>query len=126
MIRPSRLRWAWWLLAYASLGIGIVGIFVPGLPTTPFVLLAAWAASHGSARLHQWLLGHRQFGPLIADWQQHGAVSRKAKWLASLTMLPCAVLVFWLAPMAWVKGLSIGCMAGVGVWLWRRPLPPAG
>jgi hypothetical protein len=58
-------RWLWWLLAYASLGIGIVGIVVPGLPTVPFVLLAAFAAARGSQRLHAWLLAHRQFGPMI-------------------------------------------------------------
>ena len=126
MTRPVRLRWAWWLLAYASLGLGIAGLLLPGLPTTPFVLLSAWAASRGSARLHQWLLGHRQFGPLIADWQQHGAVSRKAKWLASLAMLACALLVLWLAPATWLKLVSIGCMACVCTWLWLRPLPPAG
>ncbi len=44
-VRPVRLRWAWWLLAYVSLGVGIVGIFVPGLPTTVFVLISAWAAA---------------------------------------------------------------------------------
>ena len=43
--RPVRFRWAWWLLAYASLGLGIVGVFVPGLPTTVFILIAAYAAS---------------------------------------------------------------------------------
>ena len=52
-------RWLWWLLAYASLGIGIVGIVVPGLPTVPFVLLAAFAAARGSQRLHAWLLARR-------------------------------------------------------------------
>ena len=61
-------RWLWWLLAYASLGIGIVGIVVPGLPTVPFVLLAAFAAARGSQRLHGWLLAHPQFGPMIRDW----------------------------------------------------------
>ena len=51
----------------------------PGLPTVPFVLLAAFAAARGSQRLHGWLLAHRQFGPMIRDWQAHGAVSRRAK-----------------------------------------------
>ena len=50
--RPhARFRWAWWLLAYVSLGLGIVGIVVPGLPTVPFVLLSAFAAARGSERL---------------------------------------------------------------------------
>ncbi len=123
--RRVRFRWAWWLLAYVSLGIGIVGIFVPGLPTTVFVLVSAWAASHGSERLHGWLLAHRQFGPVIRDWQAHGAVSRRAKWLATGTMAVCAAIMLWCVPLPWVRWLSIGCMAVVAAWLWARPLPPA-
>jgi uncharacterized membrane protein YbaN (DUF454 family) len=123
--RPTvRFRWAWWLLAYVSLGTGIVGIFVPGLPTTVFILIAAWAASHGSERLHNRLLQHPQFGPVIRNWQAHGAVSRKGKWMATLTMAVCAGIMLWCVPVAWVKWLSIGCMAAVAVWLWTRPLPP--
>lgn len=123
-VRRVRFRWAWWLLAYASLGTGIVGIFVPGLPTTVFILVSAWAASRGSERLHGWLLQHPQFGPAIANWQAHGAVSRKGKWMATLTMAVCAGIMLWCVPIAWVKGLSIGCMTAVAVWLWTRPLPP--
>lgn len=122
--RPPRLRWAWWLLAYVSLGVGIVGIFVPGLPTTVFVLISAWAASHGSERLHRWLLDHPRFGPAIRDWRAHGAVSRKGKWMASATMLVCALITLWCVPLAWVKWTSISIMACVCLWLWRRPLPP--
>ncbi len=121
-----RLRWAWWLLAYVSLGVGIIGIFVPGLPTTVFVLISAWAASRGSARLHAWLLNHPRFGKAIVDWQTHGAVSRKGKWMASLTMLVCALITLWCAPLAWIKAFSISMMGIVCLWLWSRPLPPQG
>lgn len=126
---PSRFRWAWWLLAYASLGLGIVGIFVPGLPTTVFVLVAAYAAARGSDRLHGYLLRHRQFGPMIRDWQAHGAVSRRAKKLATLAMLACsAILLLVMQSVAshrwWMAALPITCMAIVAGWLWRRPEPP--
>jgi uncharacterized membrane protein YbaN (DUF454 family) len=83
MTDRSRFRWAWWLLAYISLGTGIVGIFVPGLPTTVFILIAAYAASRGSDRLHRYLLEHPRFGPMIRNWQTNGAVSRRAKWAAT-------------------------------------------
>jgi uncharacterized protein len=119
-----RFRWAWWLLAYASLGIGIVGIFVPGLPTTVFVLISAWAATRGSERLHRWLHAHARFGPLIRDWQAHGAVSRRAKWLATSTMAVCAAILAWAAPRPWIAEFGIGCMAVVAIWLWLRPEPP--
>ncbi len=118
-------RWLWLCLAYLCLGLGIVGIFLPGLPTTPFVLLAAYAAARGSKRLHAWLLGHRVFGPMIRDWQAQGAVSRRAKWLAITTMAACAVVMFLTAPQPWMAATGTAIMAVVAMWLWRRPEPRA-
>lgn len=128
MNTPSRLRWAWWLLAYASLGVGIVGIFVPVLPTTVFVLISAYAASRGSERLHRYLLQHARFGPMILDWQREGAVSRRAKWAASLAMLASALVIVLTMHWAgahrwWMAVIPIACMAVVLGWLWRRPEP---
>lgn len=130
MSEPPRLRWAWWLLAYASLGVGIVGIFLPVLPTTVFVLIAAYAASRGSRRLHDYLLRHAAFGPMILQWREHGAVSRAAKWAASFSMLFCAAVIlatmYWSGPHRWwMAALPIACMAAVLAWLWRRPEPAA-
>ena len=121
----TRFRWAWWLLAYASLGVGLVGIVVPGLPTVPFVLLAAYAAACGSQRLHAWLLAHRQFGPMIRDWQSQGAVSRRAKRLATGMMAACAVLMFRPAPLAWWAAPGSGIRAVGAPWVGRRPEPRA-
>ena len=117
------VRLAWWLLAYGSLALGLIGIVVPGLPTVPFVLLAAFAASRGSARLHAWLLGHRRFGPMIRDWQAQGAVSRRAKWLATGMMSACAAIMFLTAPKTWMAATGTTIMAVVAAWLWRRPEP---
>ena len=111
------------LLAYLSLGLGVIGIFVPGLPTTPFVLLAAWAAARGSTRLHRWLQNHRVFGPMVRDWERERAVSRRAKRTATLTMALCAVLFFLTAPKWWMAAIGTACMAIVALWLWRRPEP---
>lgn len=119
----SRFRWAWRLLAYLSLGLGLVGIVVPGLPTVPFVLLAAFAAARGSGRLHRKLLAHPQFGPLIRDWQGQGAVSRRAKWLATGMMSACAIILFLTAPRTWMAAIGTAIMAIVAAWLWRRPEP---
>ena len=118
------LRWAWWLLAWASLTLGVVGIVVPGLPTVPFVLLSAYAAARGSARLHAWLLAHRRFGPMIRDWQAHGAVSRRAKRLATAMMVLASLLMFLTAPRWWMAATGTAIMAVVALWLWRRPDPP--
>ena len=120
-MRPrTRFRWAWWLLAYAALCLGLLGIFVPGLPTVPFILLSAWAAAQGSERLHAWLLAHPRFGPMIRDWQAHGAVSRRAKWLASVMMAASGALLLAVAPPV-SAAVAIACMAGVAAWLWCRP-----
>jgi uncharacterized membrane protein YbaN (DUF454 family) len=116
-------RWLWLVLAYACLGLGIVGIFLPGLPTTPFVLLAAYAAARGSKRLHAWLLAHRVFGPMIRDWEASGAVSRRAKHWAIGTMALCAAVFFLTAPKWWMAAIGTGIMAIVGTWLWLRPEP---
>ena len=120
-----RFRWAWWLLAYGALALGIIGIVVPGLPTVPFVLLSAFAAARGSKRLHDWLLAHPQFGPMIRDWQAHGAVSRRAKVLAVSMMAACAVIMFLTAPRWWMAATGTAIMAVVAVWLWARPEPPS-
>ena len=116
-------RWLWWLLAYASLALGIVGIAVPGLPTVPFVLLAAFAAARGSTRLRDWLLAHRRFGPMIRDWEREGAVSRRAKRLAIGMMAVCAVVMFLTAPKWWMAATGTAIMAITAAWLWRRPEP---
>ncbi len=116
-------RAGWWLLAYTSLGLGLIGIFLPGLPTVPFVLLSAFAAARGSERLHAWLLTHRQFGPMIRDWQRQGAVSRRAKRLAITMMTLSGLLMLVFIPNRWLALPGIVVMLCVGFWLWRRPEP---
>ena len=116
-------RWLWALLAWLSLGLGLVGVVVPGLPTVPFVLLSAYAAARGSRRLHDWLHAHPRFGPLIRDWEHEGAVRRRAKWLATIMMAACGVLMLALAPRWWMAAFGIGVMVIVATWLWRRPEP---
>ncbi|HET9031985.1 MAG TPA: YbaN family protein [Dokdonella sp.] len=119
-----RWRWAWWLLAYISLGLGIIGIVLPVLPTVPFILLAAYAASRGSQRLHDWLVTHPRMGPMIRDWHETGAVSRNAKWLATTMMIATSVILFLFSPRLWLAiGVSV-MMALVATWLWLRPEPP--
>lgn len=122
---PRRTRWLWWLLAYVSLTLGLIGIVVPGLPTVPFVLLSAFAAGRGSQRLHARLLADRRFGPMIRDWQSQGVVGRRAKWLATAMMSASAAVMFLTAPKVWMAATGTGIMAVVATWLWLRPEPPA-
>ncbi|MCS7486510.1 MULTISPECIES: YbaN family protein [Marinomonas] len=74
------------LLGWFSLISGIIGIFLPLLPTTPFVLLAAWCFSKSSKRFHSWLLNHKFFGPIVHDWQSSDGIPRRARNRAILFM----------------------------------------
>lgn len=115
------MRWAYLVLAVASLGAGIVGIFLPVVPTVPFILLAAWAAARSSPRLLRWLETHRHFGPHIADWRRGGVVRRRAKWMATALMAVSAATMLALAGPRWFVLLPLAVMAAVLAWLWRRP-----
>jgi len=117
------MRWFWRLLAILALTLGAIGVVLPGLPTTPFILLAAFAAARGSPPLHAWLRNHRLFGPMIIDWQREGAVSRKAKRAAIFSMVICAAVIAATAPKPWMVAVGCSFMTIVGVWLWRRPEP---
>lgn len=110
-------------LAIISISLGILGIPLPGLPTVPFVLLSAWAAGKGWPAFEQWLLVHPRFGPPIVQWRQQGAVSRKAKWLASIMMLSSIVLLYLSAAPYLLKLLITVMLVLVALWLWRRPEP---
>ncbi len=118
----SRLRWAWWLLAWLSLILAFIGVLLPGLPTVPFVLLAAFAAARGSQRLHARLLADRRFGPMIHDWQASGAVTRRAKWMASVMMALSGVLLLLFTPRI-SAAFGIAFMGCTAAWLWARPEP---
>jgi uncharacterized membrane protein YbaN (DUF454 family) len=119
--RISRLLFA--ALAYVSLGIGLVAIFIPGLPTTEFVLLAAWAATKSSPRLSAWLENHKVFGPILFNWRNGRLVTRSAKISATISMLLCAMLMVYLMH-GWPVYAAIGGMVLGNLWIWSRPEPP--
>ncbi|MDQ7989556.1 MAG: YbaN family protein [Candidatus Dactylopiibacterium sp.] len=114
-------RYLWRLLAIVSLLLGVIGAFLPVLPTVPFVLLAAWAAGRGWPGLEAWLLAHPKWGPPIRDWRAHGAVSRRAKQTATLMMgLSAAITLASPLPLVLKVALPLFLLA-VALWLWRRP-----
>ncbi|HNI84352.1 MAG TPA: YbaN family protein [Ottowia sp.] len=112
----------WRALALLSLLLGGVGAMLPVLPTVPFLLLAAWAASKGWPALEIWLLNHRRLGPPLVQWRERGAVSRPSKWLSSIMMGGSAIGMQFLPqiPLALRLGAP-AVMLAVAIWLWRRP-----
>lgn len=83
----SRFRYLWIALGFTSLGLGIIGIPLPVLPTTPFVILAAYFFAKGSPRYHKWLQNHKWFGPMVCEWEDHGAIKPKAKLMATIMIV---------------------------------------
>lgn len=118
---PAPARWFLLGLAVLSLALGLVGLFLPVLPTVPFLLLAAWAAGLSSPRLQQWLERHPLFGPQITDWRRAGVVRRRAKWTATVVMTASAITTVLLLHAHWAALASTALMACVLVWLWLRP-----
>lgn len=114
--------WLWRALALLMLGLGVLGVVLPVLPTTPFLLVSAWAASRGWPAFERWLLAHPRLGPPVRRWREHGAVPRRAKWVASIMMvLSAGVLQLFVGIALWVRLAVPAMMACVALWLWLRP-----
>jgi len=120
ILRPRWQRVLWLLAGGGSLLTGIVGIFLPLLPTTPFVLLAAFCFSRGSQRCETWLLQHPRFGPMVRDWRAHRAIPLRAKQLATLMMALGSAWAWWVLPprFSWLPALLC---AAVAAWMWSLP-----
>ena len=104
------------LLGSLSLVLGVSGIFLPVLPTTPFLLLSAALYMRSSARLYNWLLSHKHLGPYIKNFREHKAIPLKVKIVSVtmvwLTLLYCAAFVAWVW---WMSVLFIAIAIGVTV-----------
>ncbi len=69
------------IIGYSCVGLALIGIFLPGIPTTPFLIVALWAFAKSSKKLHYWLLNHKKFGPTLSNWESHKVVPKKGKKL---------------------------------------------
>lgn len=102
--------------------LGIVGIFLPLLPTTPFVLLAAACYARGSRRFYDWLLANRTFGPMILEWRQHGSIPYRTKITAIVLMsVTLAVSIVFFVEST-VLQLALATMGvALAIWMYRIP-----
>jgi hypothetical protein len=110
-------------LGYASAALGVLGIALPLLPTTPFMLLAVWCFLRSDPALAERLMRHPRFGPPLADWRREGAIAPRAKLAALVAMLASYALTVWASgslPLA--VGLAV-VMGGAGLYVATRPNP---
>lgn len=115
------LRWFWLALTWCALAMAILGAILPGLPTTVFVLLAAWSASKCSPRLRQWLENHPLFGERLRNWEQGGVIDRKSKITASIGMLIAFLIVLYAIRHPLLLIIIIGAIAVGAFVVWSRP-----
>lgn len=118
------MRVFWGTIGAMALVLGAAGVVLPLLPTVPFVLLAVFCFARSSEKMHQWLLEHRVFGPGIDRWRQHGAISCRAKQLATASMIGLIGLsvLFDLPPGVLIlQGLTAGAVLA---FIWSRPTDP--
>ena len=124
-----RRTWQWLMIAlgWLALVVGVIGIFVPLLPTTPFVLLAAFFFSKGSKRLHRWLHQHRYFGRYLQDWEREQVIPPIGKYASTLFMVPSVGFVVLTRELpAVLSGGMLVTVVAVLWFIWSRPSRPRG
>lgn len=124
MGETSNTKYLWLLLGWASVGLAAVGAVLPLLPTTPLLLVAAFAFSRSSDRWHRWLTNHPRFGPLILDWRLYGAIATRAKVAATLSLIVAMGISVALVTVPWILIVQATLLLAVAVFIWSRPIPP--
>jgi uncharacterized protein len=107
--------------------LGVIGIFLPVVPTAPFVIVAAWAFSRSSRRFHDWLYRHPQLGPPLRAWHRHGVIPVRAKVLSVVGMWASLVLVLLFVAENWIlPTVHAAIIISVTAFILSRPSrPPA-
>ena len=115
------MQYIWAILGLICVGLAMVGVVLPLLPTVPFLLLAAFFFARSSSRLHNWLITHPSFGPLIVDWQSSGAIRPGAKKAATVSIAAVFGLSLLLALPSHVLIIQAVVLSAVMIFIWTRP-----
>jgi len=116
------VRSLFFVAGIVSLGLAVAGVVLPVLPTTPLVLLAAACFARSYRPFHEWLVGHRLFGPIVHEWHEHRAIPHRTKIFA-IGMMAGALgvsIVFFVDP-PWLKAALAAFGVGLGAWMYRLP-----
>ncbi|WP_110687884.1 YbaN family protein [Salinicola aestuarinus] len=110
-------------LAAISFALGFIGLFLPIMPTTCFMLAAVWLASRGSPRFASWIRNHPRFGPPIQAWERERAIPKHAKIMAvGMLTVSCLIIALTVSILALKLALIAG-LSLLAVWIVTRPLP---
>lgn len=103
-------------------GLGFVGAFLPVIPTVPFLIVAAACFTRSSTRLDNWLMNHRQFGPLLRDWRTRGAIPLRAKWMSLVgSSIGYVLFVIGSSP-GWPLAIGVAALITCGItYVFTRP-----
>ncbi|PSH19217.1 hypothetical protein B7R74_13545 [Yersinia pseudotuberculosis] len=115
-------RWLLIALGWLAVVLGTLGVVLPLLPTTPFLLLAAWCFARSSPRFHHWLLYRSWFGSYLRTWQQHRALPPGAKWKAVLVTVMTFAVSLWLVKIWWVKVMLLLMLIVLLTFMLRMPV----
>jgi uncharacterized membrane protein YbaN (DUF454 family) len=118
------LRPVWYGVGIGCVLLAGLGLALPLLPTTPFLLLAAFAFARSSERWHAWLLRHRLFGPIIDDWRRHGAIDRRTKIVSVASMAGVFGMSLALDVVAVVLVVQAVALTASAAFVLSRPAPP--
>ena len=128
-MRGTRLdvgvRLLWLFVGLLCVFVGALGVVLPLLPTTPFLLLAVFAFARSSARLHAWILAHPKFGPLIDNWHKHGSIDRKSKRIAIIVIIATPIVTLLIGAPMWAIAAQLVVLAISATFILTRPLPPS-
>lgn len=112
-------------VGWLGVALGAIGVVVPGMPTTIFLLIALWAFARSSPQFAKWLYGHRLFGPPLHNWREHGVIPPRAKALALATMATSLLILIAFSLVTWPVLLGIGAvMLAVAAFIVSRPGQP--
>ncbi|EOY5378953.1 DUF454 family protein [Cronobacter dublinensis] len=110
------------ILGWLAVVLATLGVVLPLLPTTPFLLLAAWCFARSSPRFHHWLLYRSWFGGYLRHWQQYRAMPPGAKSRAILVILATFAISLWMVKIFWVRVLLLVILSGLLIFMWRIPV----